>query len=296
VEFGVRAVVLIGGGEPLLHPAISDVMEILDRGGVRVGITTNGTLIDKHLDVIAQTASWSRVSVDAASAECYARIRPSRSGENLYGKVIDNTRRLASVKRGSLGFSYVLVARNSSAESHYHNYGEVFAAARLAKDLGCDYFEVKPCRYTSHFVAPAPINSIGLLEEQLSAAMALGSASFQVIVSSAVDVTLGTASATEPKPYHRCWVSEMRTLITPHGCYICPYHRGIPSRRYGDPSTTPIAELWNGVRRELVCLSTQPSQDCLFNCVRHASNIALTSIAEAGRSGGPTTPDYDLFL
>src|SRR5262245_61301281 len=37
VGIGVRAVILIGGGEPLLHPAVSEVMETLHTGGVQLG-------------------------------------------------------------------------------------------------------------------------------------------------------------------------------------------------------------------------------------------------------------------
>ena len=88
VDAGVKAVVLIGGGEPLAHPEIGWVIEYLGKNGVQIGITTNGLLIERNMDVIAKYASWVRVSMDAATSDTYKRIRPSRSGESMFDEAI----------------------------------------------------------------------------------------------------------------------------------------------------------------------------------------------------------------
>ncbi len=54
VEMGVRAVILIGGGEPLAHPETGWVIDYLGRHDVHVGVTTNGILIDRYLEVLAE--------------------------------------------------------------------------------------------------------------------------------------------------------------------------------------------------------------------------------------------------
>ena len=43
--------VLLSGGEPLLYPNIFDLIEELTSNSIRVGISTNGTLIDRKLAV-----------------------------------------------------------------------------------------------------------------------------------------------------------------------------------------------------------------------------------------------------
>ena len=43
--------VLLSGGEPLLYPNILDLIEELTSHSIRVGISTNGTLIDRNLAV-----------------------------------------------------------------------------------------------------------------------------------------------------------------------------------------------------------------------------------------------------
>ena len=47
-EVGVKAVVLIGGGVPMAHPEFSKLVDYLVQEKIDVGVTTNGTLINKH--------------------------------------------------------------------------------------------------------------------------------------------------------------------------------------------------------------------------------------------------------
>jgi len=54
VDAGVKAVILIGGGEPLSHPEIGWIIEYLGTHGVKIGITTNGILINRYMEEIAE--------------------------------------------------------------------------------------------------------------------------------------------------------------------------------------------------------------------------------------------------
>ncbi|MEV6986881.1 hypothetical protein AB0M95_37270 [Sphaerisporangium sp. NPDC051017] len=60
--------------------------------GLHIGVVTNGTMIDRHLDEIAEHVTWLRVSVDAATEDTYGRVRPDRKGRSVFGKVIANMR------------------------------------------------------------------------------------------------------------------------------------------------------------------------------------------------------------
>ena len=74
VEAGVKAVILIGGGEPLSHPEIGWIIEYLGKHGVKIGITTNGILINRYMDQIAEYVDWCRISMDAGTAETFQKI------------------------------------------------------------------------------------------------------------------------------------------------------------------------------------------------------------------------------
>lgn len=296
VEAGVRAVILIGGGEPLLHNGSGQVIDQLGRGGVAVGLTTNGTMIHKHLDRIASYVDWTRVSVDAGTPDVFERFRPHRSGRNVFDQVIANMRSLAAIKRGSLGYSFLLVARHGpGGEVVETNFGDVIAAARLARDIGCDFFEVKPTYDLGHFLVAQPASLTAILEEQLAAALALADASFEVISPRTLATVASGDATVEPKNYHHCPVAELRTLVTSTGAYVCPYHRGNPAARYGDPVTQTFRELWTGGARQAVKTGIDPATACQFHCIRHESNLTLLRMAHEDLSS-EVVPDYDPFL
>ena len=81
-KMGVKAVILIGGGEPLAHPAVGRFIKYLGEHDIHVGITTNGYFLDRYMDDIARYSSWTRVSVDAATPDTFNKLRPCKNGEN----------------------------------------------------------------------------------------------------------------------------------------------------------------------------------------------------------------------
>ncbi len=68
---------LSGGGEPLLHPQILDLIEYAKSAGARIGLITNGSLLtpEKADRLLACGADTIEVSVDAADPETYSKVR-----------------------------------------------------------------------------------------------------------------------------------------------------------------------------------------------------------------------------
>jgi MoaA/NifB/PqqE/SkfB family radical SAM enzyme len=307
IEAKVRAVILIGGGEPLMHPAIEWVIRTLGEAGVHVGITTNGLYIKKHLDVIARHAKWVRVSMDAGTAETFNKLRPSRQGKSLFDATLDNMRVYAKVKQGKLGYSFMVysegdhgfkgvpVAGNVKALTHIKsNAGEIFRAAQIARDIGCDYFEVKPMYDVNHFSVLQKEAIADIVEEQIALAKGLETESFRVVEAVKLRATLRGMSNLEPKDYARCAVSQLRTLVTPSGVYVCPYFRGVADKRVGDIANMSFSDMWHGARREEVMRRLNPSVDCPMHCIRHESNLAIEQAIKEGFHD--TVDDYDFFI
>jgi MoaA/NifB/PqqE/SkfB family radical SAM enzyme len=138
-----RPEIFLGGyGEPLFHPKILQLIEQAKRRGFRVSMITNGVLltesvarrlIDLNLDML-----W--VSLDGASAECYADVRLG----DLLPVVLSNLVHLRSLKyqrfglsiwsgHPRLGIAFVAMKRN------IHDLGEVI---RLGSRLGATEFSV----------------------------------------------------------------------------------------------------------------------------------------------------------
>ncbi|MEV6345689.1 radical SAM protein [Actinoplanes sp. NPDC051851] len=291
VELGVKAVILIGGGEPLAHRGTKRVIATLGAAGVAVGVVTNGTMIDHNLDELSAYASWVRVSVDAATPGTFRLVRPDRRGGSAFDRVIGNMRKLAEVKTGALGYSFLVIVRGGPDGTVEGNHGEILAAAELARDIGCDFFEVKALFDDAHHLIALRPEILREVSGQIEAARLLARDGFEVINSSTMDSIQRRDGPVQPKEYHRCGVTELRTLVTPSGVYVCPYHRGNPAARLGDAVTEPLPELWRRSDRGIV----DPSRDCRFHCARHTSNLELHEIA-AGRGRPVLENDLDLFL
>lgn len=113
-EMGVKAIELTGGGEPTIHPQFAQVIEAINARGMQWGIVTNGVRMQD-----LSSAAWVRVSIDAATAETYAKVRRV---EPEHFK-----RALATIERWKPGISFVVTKQN------WH---EIFKAAELVKRLG----------------------------------------------------------------------------------------------------------------------------------------------------------------
>lgn len=274
-EAGVRAVVLIGGGEPLLHPGTRELIEKLHARRIAVGVVTNGVLIDTALIQLAKYAAWTRVSVDAATKETYGSVRPGRRGKNQFQRVIDNIRALAKIAQGSVGFSFLIIGRKDESGSFsLVNGDEILAAAKLAHSLGCDYFEVKMMFDMGHNVIRNDDSGPDRVRDQLAAARMFGlSVGLEVITSSTIEQFYDQSP--QPKPYRRCLVSELRTVVTPTGMYQCSYHRGVGAAKLGDLRDMTLSDAWRTADTGLL----DPRELCLFDCARHAQNMLLPELA-----------------
>ena len=130
-DWGVRGLCLSGGGEPTLHKRLPDLISHA-KDKMDVAVVTNGTnLIPELLE-----CRWVAISVDAATEDTYHKIK----GRDMFNQVCDGIRGLASARKqvGSktdLCFKFLLLPENQH---------EIFAACKLAKELGVQDFHVRP--------------------------------------------------------------------------------------------------------------------------------------------------------
>jgi MoaA/NifB/PqqE/SkfB family radical SAM enzyme len=288
---GVKAVILIGGGEPLAHRGTQSLIHTLGEVGIAIGVVTNGTMINHHLPGLAEHASWVRVSVDAATTVTYRTFRPDRKGDSVFDHVISNMRQLAAVKKGALGYSFLVMVRQEPGGPPVSNHHEVLRAAELAKDIGCDYFEVKAMFDEQHHVVGVAEEVLASVDTQIGQARHLEGPGFQIINSSTLTSLREQEGPIQPKDYRRCGVAELRTLVTSSGVYVCPYHRGNPDAMLGDAVTDSLVDIWESSDRGIV----DPRRDCTFHCARHSSNLELHQIA-AGKGRPILESDHDLFI
>jgi len=298
---GVKAVILIGGGEPLAHPRVGEFMNYLGENDIHIGITTNGTLIDKYLDVIAKYSNWTRISMDAGSDEMYNKLRPSKDGVSKFHKVVENMRELAKIKKGKLGYSYLIrtAADGFGLESNIH---EIYDAAVLARNIGCDYFEVKPSyQYADgidHALVKHSKEDMDKARIEINRLDELETASFSIVKSINLESSLNGIENPQDKEYTTCPVTELRTLICPSGVFVCPYWRGKEKFKVGELNNSSFVDMWNGEKRNEVMGFLDPSKHCSFHCLRHESNLEVFKMIEKTKNNEnmPILNEFDRFI
>lgn len=289
----VKAVILIGGGEPLMHKSVGKIIATLAGAGIRVGLVTNGTLIHRYIDEIAEHLSWTRVSMDAATARTHRIFRPSGRLQSVFPTIVENMRALAKKKKGTLGYSFLLMKRElPNGEITTSNYGELLAAGKVAKDIGCDYFEVKAAFDQGHFILPTSPKQTEELREQSRLLAGLEDDGFRVLRSSTFRSILDGKERIQQKEYARCLTTELRTTVTPSGVYVCPYHRGNAQAKIGDIRKEAFLDMWKRADGSIV----DPRRQCQFHCARHDTNLELARLVQLDFDEKQLVDDFDLFI
>lgn len=301
IDCGVKAVILIGGGEPLAHNKIGEFIELMGVNDVHIGITTNGSFIDKYIDVIAEYSKWTRVSMDAATDKVFSVLRPSKGGKSKFEKIVNNMRLLARSKKGKLGYSF-LIQTPSDGPGIISNIHEIYDAALLARDIGCDYFEVKPTyqfrdgivhalmKHQKEFMdaARTEINRLDELETE----------TFKIMHAINLKYALDCVEVNQPKDYKVCPATHLRTTVTPTGVFVCPYWRGKNHMLVGDVNRQSFRDVWEGALRREVMERLDASRDCNFHCLRHETNITCLDIKNKLDAGVEISrvDEFDRFI
>lgn len=64
MEYGLKAAIITGGGEPTLYPQFNQLIKWLDEMGIRIALITNGTQAKRVHDTTWGSFSWIRFSIN----------------------------------------------------------------------------------------------------------------------------------------------------------------------------------------------------------------------------------------
>jgi radical SAM protein with 4Fe4S-binding SPASM domain len=80
---------ITGGGEPMLHPQIVELIEYAKKVGARIGLITNGSVLtpDKVDRLLAVNTDAIEISADAADKETYSKVRVGLNFDTLVRNV-----------------------------------------------------------------------------------------------------------------------------------------------------------------------------------------------------------------
>lgn len=257
--FGVRAVVLIGGGDPLMHPNAPEIIRHAADTGLSVGVVTNGQCLKSAArEAIAGHAEWVRISLDAATPQTWARVHGMSA--DRFQEHLDNIRAMAEHpnRKAVVGIGMLVDDRSL---------GEVYEAARLARDLGADYIQFRPFNGGTTDASTA----IRTAKEELD------SDSFTVNASwNKYDLIVGGVRYV--KPYSQCYYHEFSCVIRANGCmHICCDMR-CPAGLIGDVTKRGFAAVWKQKTQALVNERIGDMSGCPPLCKGNSYNLLLDQV------------------
>ncbi|MCM8786804.1 MAG: radical SAM protein [Candidatus Omnitrophica bacterium] len=142
-NLGIKSIMYAGEGEPLLNKDIIELIRYTKNCNIDVALTTNGVLLDKNfLRNTLGYLSWIKVSLDAAKQSTYIKIHRAKTTD--FKKVLRNLETAVKIKQKNfynctIGVQLVLLPENAN---------EIISLAKIAKNIGVDYFVIKP--YSQH--------------------------------------------------------------------------------------------------------------------------------------------------
>jgi MoaA/NifB/PqqE/SkfB family radical SAM enzyme len=297
-ELGCRKI-HFSGGEPLLRPAVPELVERATRLGIRVTMTTNGTLVDKALAkrLIEVGLRGVNVSIDAPERRLHDRVRGVRGSWKLTTRAVGHFSRYA--RKGKIG------VRVNTVVSRL-NYRSLGAMPDLVHELGADALNLIPVddhcgehlslrrsdieRFNAD-VAPRIAErglELGLMRERREA--------FPFGVT-ALEVRRGKRGEYAMGFYDRnpCFAPWTQSLIDFDGkVYVCCMTRErIPP--LGDLRTTSFREIWAGdaygdVRRRMYPPELAPCRRCDDYLTENQSLLQISSGPKTGRPSRPRSP------
>ncbi|SEB80796.1 Radical SAM superfamily enzyme, MoaA/NifB/PqqE/SkfB family [Rhizobiales bacterium GAS188] len=271
----VKRVVLHGVGEPMMVKDLPRMVSYLKARGIYVLFNTNGTLlkVKKSRELIEAGLDELRVSLDAAEAGAYAKIR----GRDMFDAIVRNLKGFLALKR-EIGVEHPRVSLWLTGLKE--TIEQLPAFVRVADEIGVKEVHLQRLVYfpegqgmaqpSSSLFESIDVAERAYLEEAKAVARELG---VFFDASGAAEPEESLSRHVEGKPWSMCRRPWSLMYFTAHGralpCCIAPFSmHGYDSFTLGDATTQTLPEIWNGdayhqFREEL--LSDKPPGACA-NC------------------------------
>lgn len=143
-RMGTRKLILIGEGEPTLHPKLLDMIFRAKRCGFYVTLLTNGTTLDERLAPALATSGLDelRVSLWASDEDEFVH-NYSGTNPDFFRRVLDGSRAVARARRAAGRATPRIVLHRPIDREHFRNLERMVDVAREAE---CDELSFSPLK------------------------------------------------------------------------------------------------------------------------------------------------------
>lgn len=245
---GLKSVIVIGGGEPTVHPKFCETIRYMKSLGLQIAIVSNGSGYEKIAQIAdcLDTGDWVRLSLDSATDETFTAMhKPKRpiTLDEICGPVPAIKK---SNPRFQFGFSFIITWKDASINHTkiVENLHEILPAAERARKFAFDYISFKP------FLTRAEQNNAEIVDlndtdaqfdavmvrirEQIVQAKRLETDQFKVLEATNLRVMESKGQQEYMHQPRHCHMQHFRQVLSPLGIYNCPVYRNQPHGRVSD--------------------------------------------------------------
>ncbi|MHA1150987.1 MAG: radical SAM protein [Promethearchaeota archaeon] len=235
-KLGVKAIEIIGDGEPTLNPHIYDAMDIGKKEGLDMAFSTNGILLDtdEKRENVLRNCSWMRFNLSAGTREGYKKIHRV----DKFEKVVENIKRMVELKKYPYGYPCDVGLQAVYVPGLMDQ--DIIDESILARDLGVDYLLIKQCSLPEKGVVADisfDVNDYDKPEIKsiLKRCESLSNDKTDIVVKWEF-MQIG-----KRRPYDHCVDAPLIFQVSGNGkCYPCGYLFGNEEYEYGDLNTQSL--------------------------------------------------------
>jgi radical SAM protein with 4Fe4S-binding SPASM domain len=269
-DLGVKSVLLAGEGEPTINRGIIPMIQRAKEKGVDMALNSNAVLFDEKMSIATLAGlEWCRFTFQASNKELYNQIY--MGGKSDFDKAVNNIVAAAKYKKDNnlkvrLGIEQILINEN---------YRDVLECAKLAKELGMDYYVVK--KFSKH-----PKNEYDVSEDlwEHSADLfdeveKLSTEGFKVIIE------WNKFAQQFDRSYRKCIGTPFITQVLADGdVYPCSQFSKDPNYIYGNLNEKSFKKIiFSEKAKEVTKLIEKVDvTKCINDCRHHETNIFLTNL------------------
>ncbi len=239
---GLKSIIYAGEGEPLLNINAGLIFNKTKEYGIDVAVSTNGVLLTKELSEYCLDAlSWIRFSVAGATDATYEKIHQSKSGD--LQKVLRNLEAAVKIKKDknlqiTLGVQLLLLPENKH---------EVVSLAKIMREIGVDYFTVKP--FSQHPQSKAKLQ----VDYSESAEIGNELSNYQTENFKIYFRSKSIENLVCEKPYDKCRGLHFMTYMDATGnVFPCIVFMGKEEFIYGNINKQDFVEFWENDRAKRI--------------------------------------------
>lgn len=280
---GLKAVTLVGFGEPLCYPRVGELLEAMQEMHLEIGIFTNGALLNEKLrKFVAENCTFIRFSVNGGTAEAHEKVHQVPGD---FDRVVHNIRELVKLRNIPGGGTNLPTIGTQMVffEDNYHSLAE---AARLWHDVGVDYFEIKPYTLTNYDLKDRviPAQDADAVQKEIEAAKAYEDEHFKIYAK--FGMYQRQKAKPEDRSYDFCYGSSISGMILESGEVVPCCHIIDKAHSFGNLNEQTFEEIWTGERRKQVLASIDVKK-CLSGCHQDGLNDILWDFLHPQRINHP---------